>query len=245
MAKKVLLIVEGEVTEVELFSQINKLFFDSGTKLEFFPYRTNIYSLYNLIKSYEGWTDTVAVLKTLTNDIRKKELLDNNFAEIYLIFDAEFQDPAFKFEKIRDMLAMFDDETELGKLYINYPMVESYRDHKYYLVNDYFDRDVKINILNSKNYKSLVRTRGYTKKIHKYTATDFNKTCLLNVLKAGYLVKKRQDKMSYEEYRHNISQNAILDVEEEFVKKRKKVSVLNTCVFFLVDYFGRKFYDVL
>lgn len=49
--------------------------------------------------------------------------------EIFLFFDYDFQESRLTLEEnnrhIGEMLEYFNDETENGKLYINYPMVES------------------------------------------------------------------------------------------------------------------------
>ena len=48
-------------------------------------------------------------------------------------------------EKIKEMLELFDNETEKGKLYINYPMVESIRYFKKELPDeDYIDHQVDV-----------------------------------------------------------------------------------------------------
>ena len=53
------------------------------------------------------------------------------FSEIYLIFDYDFQNKNLPLDmmnrQIDEMLDLFDDETDNGRLYINYPMVEAIR----------------------------------------------------------------------------------------------------------------------
>ena len=58
----------------------------------------------------------------------KDKRLDTLFSQVFLFFDYDFQNRigAQKVNNILDeMLDFFDDETENGKLYINYPMIES------------------------------------------------------------------------------------------------------------------------
>ena len=49
----------------------------------------------------------------------------SDFSEIYLFFDYDFQNTNLTLEemnrRLQEMLEMFDDETDNGKLYINYP----------------------------------------------------------------------------------------------------------------------------
>ena len=53
----------------------------------------------------------------------------SDFSEIYLFFDYDFQNTNLTLdqmnERLQEMLEMFDDETDNGKLYVSYPMVES------------------------------------------------------------------------------------------------------------------------
>ena len=57
----------------------------------------------------------------------KDKRLDTLFSQVFLFFDYDFQNRigTQKVNNILDeMLDFFDDETENGKLYINYPMIE-------------------------------------------------------------------------------------------------------------------------
>lgn len=58
------------------------------------------------------------------------KLANGDFSEIYLIFDFDCQAPQYDDEKLQIMLDFFDNETEHGKLYINYPMIESFKHFK-------------------------------------------------------------------------------------------------------------------
>lgn len=54
-----------------------------------------------------------------------------DISEIYLFFDYDFHNRNLSLEEInrqvREMLETFNNETEFGRLYIDYPMVESIR----------------------------------------------------------------------------------------------------------------------
>ena len=85
-------------------------------------------------------------------------------AVIYLVFDFEPHYHKYEDSKIKDILNVFNNETELGKLYINYPMVESF----YYLKNipdlEYLGRKISLNNFNGKDYKKLVNNETILKK---------------------------------------------------------------------------------
>ena len=63
--RNILLIVEGERTEVDVFNRIGSLFFDKKTKFQFYVYGTNLYSLYKKIKKDAGFTSTIGALKEM------------------------------------------------------------------------------------------------------------------------------------------------------------------------------------
>ena len=71
--------------------------------------------LKRFIEETDSWYDTK------TSDI----------SETYLFFDYDFQNTQLTLEEInlrvQSMLELFTDETDDGKLYINYPMIESIR----------------------------------------------------------------------------------------------------------------------
>ena len=56
---------------------------------------------------------------------------NSDISEIFLFFDYDFQNSQLSLDEINrrveEMLTLFDDETDNGKLYINYPMIESIR----------------------------------------------------------------------------------------------------------------------
>lgn len=95
----------------------------------------NIYELYNELQSFEGDGDIVSILKERfqqhDDSPFKDDIKSSDFSEIYLIFDYDFQNKNLTLEdmnsQIEEMLDLFNDETDNGRLYINYPMVEAIR----------------------------------------------------------------------------------------------------------------------
>ena len=58
----------------------------------------------------------------------------DDFSEVYLLFDYDTHQTNLgrkdDVDAVAQMLESFDNETENGKLYISYPMVEALRDYK-------------------------------------------------------------------------------------------------------------------
>lgn len=66
-----------------------------------------------------------------------------------------------------------------------------------------------------------------------------------NVNKLNKICINTDDFFDYESYLYNSNQLNILKNEIEFMKKNNQIAVLNTSVFFALDYYGNKngFYD--
>ena len=161
--KRTLLIVEGDHEKNILF----KVLFDVFPELninydDVWIYGTNIYVLYqDIIKEYgEDWTehDDDIDLPFVISKKKTPDLLayKEDFSDIFLVFDYERQDPGFSEEKIVKLQNHFYDSTDMGKLYINYPMVESYQHFKSLPDPLFENRYVSVKMRNGGEYKDKV-----------------------------------------------------------------------------------------
>ena len=73
-----------------------------------------------------------------------------------MVFDYERHDTNFSEEKILEMQRCFVDATDMGKLYINYPMIESYRHLCQLPDDDFAERKIPVSLQPGKEYKALV-----------------------------------------------------------------------------------------
>ncbi len=128
--KKILIIAEGS-TEKIFINKLFELFYAGDASI--FLLKTNIYRLYQYYESYkQPYSDLdlknvlLEKVKNLT-DQDKEKLLCENYSETLLIFDWDPQDPLFGAEKLKKLMTHFNDSSDYGRLYINYPMVESFR----------------------------------------------------------------------------------------------------------------------
>lgn len=71
--------------------------------------------------------------------------------------DYERHDPNFTETKIMSMQQTFTDSTDMGMLYINYPMIESYQHLKNLPDSDYINRTVSASINAGAIYKNTVK----------------------------------------------------------------------------------------
>ena len=256
MAKNILIIVEGSKTEPRFFNQLNSLLFKSNFTI--YCLETNIYTLYSKLKEREFNADIKMLLAELHPD--KANILNQKFAYTYLIFDCDPHHTKKKdersireivldnFKKLKELASYFIDETDptIGKLYINYPMMESYRDYDNFFDDSY--KDTTVNINDIKKYKPFVnekRLSGYD--IAKYTSLDFKSLILQNLYKLSKISTNNWNKPSYNEYLKIAEPLNILNHEENFVKSNELIFVLNTALFVVIDYYGNRnsFYDNL
>lgn len=90
--------------------------------------------LWKKLKADDFATDIIEVLRESNKKIREQleGLSRDDFSEVFLFFDYDVHQTnlgkADDGDVINQMLESFDNETENGKLYISYPMVEALRD---------------------------------------------------------------------------------------------------------------------
>ena len=153
-----LFIVEGNHEKNELLNLLLQCFPEMNIKSEnIVIYGTNIYDLHaRIVKEYgEDWADTDVDLPYVISKMKNLEEVwyKDNFINIFLLFDYERQDPYFSDCTIDKLQKYFLDETDTGKLYINYPMVESYWDSFDSLKEPFCQKKVMLPFKNGNAYK--------------------------------------------------------------------------------------------
>lgn len=255
MESNILIIVEGAKTEPQFFNQLSKVF---NQKFEIYYLGTNIYTLYKRMKEIDFNGDLKSILIEIHPE--KREMLSKKFAYTYLIFDCDVHHPKKddkrsldsivmeNFNKLSEMSEYFVDETDpsIGKLYINYPMMESFRDCDEFFDEQYSSASVAITELST--YKSRVAKRKICSiHVDQYTRSQFTLLILQNIYKLNKILFNLWDKFSYEEYQNYSNTKTILLKERELVEKNKTLSVINTSLFIITDFYGNRngFYDSL
>ena len=253
MESNILIIVEGSKTEPNFFNRLSDVF---GLKFDIYCLETNIYSLYKKMKEIDFNGDIKDVLSEIHPN--KREMLSKKFAYTYLIFDCDAhharenetrtqEEIVFtNLDKLSEMANYFVDETDpsIGKLYINYPMMESYRDCDDYFENEYASAIVSISKLSS--YKNHVAKKKLcSKHIDKYTKEQFSLLILQNLYKLNLICVQKWNKPNYKEYSSYSNSANILSEERKLATKDKVLYVINTSLFMITDYFGNRngFYE--
>lgn len=256
---KTLIVVEGERLEPRFFSYFTKAY---GIDMDVYIVGANIYDLYNKLKDYEFNCDIKDLLPNVGNQVEgMDELLKHKFAYTYLVFDfdAHHREIGEKdldldtvvhnnITKLREMASYFTNETDpgIGKLYVNYPMMESYRDCSSFFDEAYCDNSVAIEDI--PDYKKLAgKKRLASIHLGKYTKENFSDLTKMNVYKLNKLSNDVWGPLAYSDYLGISEAIKILDCQHHKIDKERNVGVLNTALFTVLDYFGNRdgFYDTL
>lgn len=233
---KILLIVEGEKIEPRILgSESHGLLSLIGADYEIVPFANPIYELYEAYKDgqYDNMVSYLRQEKGLKID--DSVLSKNAFSAIYLIFDFEPQDHKYSDEKIKDLLNTFNNETELGKLYINYPMVEAYYHLESLPDPNYNTRTISLKGLNGKKYKKIVH-ESTKLKLNKITNRDLCYIIMHNYNKSKYITNTVSENIPYDK---------VLDVQIDMKNEKNEIYVLSTFPLFIMDYNYDKTMEVL
>ena len=161
----ILCVYEG-ARENKWFQFVNRHFLKNKV-VEYFIVEGTFQRLYNALIENE-W-DTLEALRDIESNRPKKEqrLLkyqESDFSEVYLFFDYDphsQQSVNHLNENLAKMLEYFDNETEHGKMYVNYPMIEAIRYTKLLPDSDFYSYTE--NLEECGNFKQMAaKFSGYT-----------------------------------------------------------------------------------
>lgn len=185
---KTLIVVEGKHEKNCLFWALFKSFPELGIDMDdVWIYGTNIYQLYDdIVRNYgKNWIDDDVDLPFVISSKKEgqKKQYKRNFTNIVLVFDYERHDQMFSENKIMEMQTYFKDETDVGKLYINYPMIESYCHFQSLPDQCFAERKIPVTCQPGKEYKTMVNNDScITKTVNLPHKLD-------GILKTRYLVQ--------------------------------------------------------
>ena len=233
---KILFLVEGEKMEPKIMRHVLSVY-GLDEKYDIVSYKTNIYGLYEIMFA-EGHPEDWDLLQLMKGRAKEddKTIFDARYSDVVLIFDLEPQHPGFSEEKIREMVDYFVESSDMGKLYINYPMVESFYHMKSIPDPDYDSYEVSADeIYERGRYKSSV------KKLCGCSSFDNFFRRIKTREQCGLLIRQNLNKakllVNFDITATNVlEQKHILGAELACWENEEKIKVVCTCVFFIVDY---------
>jgi len=236
MPKKILFIVEGPNDEPEFIKKCMDICYPYE-KYNYAICEKNIHMLIEELKDKKGNIDEnlniQKVLQEKESDVEKIKILKDKYTDIILVFDLDPQNNQTEYENIKLLLKYFNDSTENGKLFINYPMMQSYKHLKKYETIENFCQK-KFEVLDCSKYKKYVGKNSDYKQLRDYDFMTILHLLKFNITKINFLLHNRIEVMTAEEI-ERLKQVDIFEKELEFVNNGE-VSVLNTVIVFLVDY---------
>lgn len=250
--EKTLFIFEGAKTEGKFVEKLENNFLGSNHAIKC-VFDAEIYQLYRTIKEEDIFAiDIVSLLKerTTQNAIALRGYNRDSFAYIYMFFDYDAHSTLADDRKIEEMLSFFNDETNEGKLYISYPMVEAIRHYKDMdsfksftvkckrnncpYADDCADKEA---CLQEPHYKKIAsdESRPQLSNINSYKKEVWQELITAHLCKANYLVNDDFNLPS-----------SLMSQEDIFSKQLTKhisnrcpeVAVLSAFPLYVLDYFG-------
>lgn len=243
----ILFVFEGGKAEPAVFDSIGRLFL-SGEELCVVRCRHDLPTLYANLRANDY--DLFRSLPFEENGISlpKDRRLDTLFSQIFLFFDYDFQNRigTQRVNGILDeMLDFFDSETDNGKLYINYPMIESLKYTRELPDGDYWqytatrEECVRHQFKGNAERFACAEAKAFrfidlARTSAEVVADNWRKLEEQNVRKANYLVCGRNE-MPLD--KQDICQRNVFEAQKrQYVEVNGRVAILNSFPIFIYDY---------
>ena len=236
-----LFILEGSRDEPKLLNSLFREMKKSDQQKCFF-FHSNLHALANiLLPDDEDELDGIDLLLAIKGNSRgnaEAEVLNLRYTDIFLVFDFEPQEDSPVFNKIRKMVSFFNDSTNNGKLYINYPMMQSYR-HLIALPDPSFEYRKAV-YDSTKSYKQLVEEEATAipSGIQSYDHVLLYSLAVHHLKKREKLLGRRY--ALPDDYDESEDEK-VFDFQCSMLKENQCCYVLNTSILLLVAYAPRQF----
>ncbi len=248
--KRIAIVYEGERTEKRLIQNMLKIFFSEHTEILIFTFPAcgNIYMIWNELRKNDFDIDVIDAIREISPE--GKKLLAGysarEFSEIYLFFDYDAHNDNLPLQYrdsdiVHGLLKTFDNETENGKLYISYPMIESLRE-----INSAEDdyRTFYVPMDNREKYKQYVSEELEFRDFRHITKKQWRTACRASARRANLIVNNRDRLPIYRCFINELTQIRIYEEQlRKFVRLNRLVGVLNSVPLFLLEYFKEEFWD--
>ena len=243
---KILFIVEGNNDEVSFVRcLLDKCY--ARHPYDLYSYQCNIHVLAQVLHDEypnfeEDEIDLQLVLKSKEENEDKCTILSQKYRDVFLIFDFDPQHDHPHFDTVERMLAYFSESSNHGKLFINYPMMQSYK-HFALLPDDSFETR-KVSITECHEYKRIVNDMSNFTDITHYSYKTFVSLMVHHIKKANKILTGNYVIPSCDDY---LSWNSaeIYNNQCNEVATDSSVQVLNTSIFLGVDYRPSYFFQMI
>ncbi len=229
----ILFVFEGD-TEFQLVYSLNKYLVNENILIKT-AFCNDVYELYKEIAA-DPDLDTFLLIKGLPHNREiLKDFKSSDFSEIYLFFDFDGHDNNADDEKLAATIKFFSEETEMGKIFISYPMIESI---KHVLNIDKF-KHLIVPAREHIHYKKMVEVviDESVRHFNRYDRETWKYLLKLHLMKMNFIVNG-----SYTVPQQKISQIEIFENQKiKYIDKNSTVAVLNSIPAFILNYYKLTF----
>ena len=236
---KILILTEGKDPDKKLIEHIVKEFQIKGEVI--WAKIGTIYAFYKDIKEkYDENMDVIRYIKYKYSDKISKEFKASEISYVYLFFDydlhsklnEEYENIEKIYERINEISeinSFFENETENGKLYLSFPMIEAY--HKPIGCNYIYKEDsFEEKLVNFKDFKKKIKSEIGNRGIESI------KSQYKGIIKFYIHNSEKILGIKFKE----IEKNKVLKFQNELLKKKNKVKIYPSILIFLNEYFEVK-----
>ena len=246
MADIVLLVFEGEKPERMIFDNMREHYFkNSPHTVVQATFGSDIYQLWKKVEKDE-FLDLLEEVREL-NEKNRHALMGvsrSQVSQIFLFFDYDGHSNYASNEAIESMLAHFNDESDAGKLYISYPMVEAIRHMK--RDTDFGQTTFVVEKGRDGRYKEHVNNSTDFMHIKKFDKSHWSYIILENYKKANLIVHGAYERPEYTRLSGSLQQERIFEGQfKNHIEPKGQVAVLSAFPFFIIEYFGEKEFNCL
>lgn len=205
------------------------------------------------MKNDDMETDLIEIVRESSQDSARKleNLKRDDFSEVYLLFDFDphqnnlgLSDETDPISVLKNMVKTFDNETDTGKLYISYPMIEALRDFKTWSCMPYYECEIPSKVI--PNYKNLSGYKNPYVDVRKYTSETWEMLVAIFLTRCQCLFGQS---LSYDTvltwYKQTISPAIILEQQLKIFRDKHSVFILSALTELLLDYFGTSHWNNL
>ena len=228
---KILMLTEGKEPDKKLIEHIVKEFQIKGEVI--WAKIGTIYAFYKDIK--EKYDENMDVIKY--SDKISKEFKASEISYVYLFFDydlhsklnEEYKNIEKIYERINEISeinSFFENETENGKLYLSFPMIEAY--HKPIGCNYIYEKN---------NFEEKLEDFKVFKKKIKNETGNMGMTALKSQYKEIIKFYINNSKNILEMKFKDVEKNKILKFQNELLKSKNKVKIYPSIPIFLNEYY--------
>lgn len=236
--RKLLFITEGKIDEPKFIDKVFSKCY-SNIKYEYYAYSTDIHTLARLLfngsNDIDEYLDIKGILRENEKDEHQRKKLSDIYSDIILVFDFDPQGNFPEFSKVRKMLKFFNDSTNNGKLYINYPMMQSYRHINRYPEEDIEFKNRKVKISDCVNYKEIVNKESALNNLNKYQYPKIMKIVGYQLKKVNYILNGVYEVPNVEKFK-SMNLDEVYNIQCKNKDNNGWIYVLNTFVFNIIEY---------